>query len=71
MIELYGEEEFRSMWEKWVDEFVRIHREEGGDICKKEVKAIQCPLLVLHGEKDPMVVNEHPHYIVENVPNSQ
>ncbi|XP_034256082.1 valacyclovir hydrolase [Thrips palmi] len=71
LIELYGEEYFRTTWEKWVDAFIHIYEVNDGDICKKEVKLIQCPLFVIHGDKDPLVSNEHPKHILDAVPHSR
>lgn len=71
LVELYGEEYFRTTWEKWVDAFIHIYEVYDGDICRKEVKQIQCPLFVLHGDKDPLVAKEHPDYILDAVPNSR
>lgn len=69
LIELYGEEYFRTTWEKWVDAFIRIYEDYNGDICTKEVKRIQCPLFVLHGDQDPLVSKEHPDHILGAVQN--
>lgn len=69
LIQLYGEEYFKKTWEKWVDAFIRIYDTQDGDICLKELKKIQCPLFVLHGDKDPMVANVHPQHILSQVAN--
>ncbi|KAK3929958.1 Valacyclovir hydrolase [Frankliniella fusca] len=69
LIELYGLEYFRTTWENWVDAFDRIYKVDDADICRKEVKLIQCPLLVLHGDKDPMVSGQHPKYLLSEVHN--
>jgi len=71
LLEFYGEEYFRATWEKWVDAFIHIYEVYDGDICTKEVKLIQCPLFVLHGDKDPLVSKEHPSYILDAVSNSR
>ena len=32
---------------------------------------IKCPTLIIHGDKDPMVGDEHPHYLLQNIANSK
>ncbi|KAJ1519308.1 hypothetical protein ONE63_004607 [Megalurothrips usitatus] len=68
LVKMYGEEYFRKTWEDWVDAFIRIHN-QGGDICTKEAKLIQCPLFVLHGDMDPMVARAHPLFFLSEVQN--
>lgn len=69
LIQLYGEEYFRTTWESWVNAFERIYETQDGDICRKEIKLIQCPLFVLHGDKDPLVARIHPDHILSEVKN--
>merc|ERR1712130_912832 len=42
--------------------------EEGGNICSHEVHKISCPTLVIHGQKDAMVAEEHVHFLHEAIP---
>jgi len=71
MIELYGEEYFKRCWEDWVDCFKRVYCEREGNICRELLSLIRCPTLVIHGDKDPMVANEHPQFLLNNIKNSK
>lgn len=64
-INIYGEEEFYSLWSRWVSYYMTLD-----DICKKDLSKIDCPVLILHGDLDPMVAPEHPLYLVNNIPNA-
>lgn len=66
LINLYGETYFKNTWESWIDSFQNI-LDNGGDLCKTLLPNIQCPTFVLHGAKDPMVPEEHPKYLKENI----
>jgi len=71
MIELYGEEYFRRCWEDWVDCFKRFYCENDGNICRELLTDIACPTLIIHGDKDPMVGDEHPQFLLKNIKNSK
>ena len=32
---------------------------------------IKCPTLIIHGDKDPMVGDEHPQYLLDNIATSK
>ncbi|XP_072394088.1 valacyclovir hydrolase [Diabrotica undecimpunctata] len=66
LIALYTEKGLLDMWNAWCDTFVKLY-ENGGDICKAELKQIKCPVFILHGDKDPMVAAEHPDYLLSNI----
>ncbi|XP_023953437.2 valacyclovir hydrolase [Bicyclus anynana] len=70
MIEVYGKERFAEYWAKWVDTMSAALEQSMMDICMQYLKDIQCPTLVLHGEKDPLVNAVHAPFIVKNVKNS-
>lgn len=42
-----------------------------GNICKDELKDIECPTLILHGGKDPLVPDFHPEFLNQNIQNSR
>ena len=63
---IYGDD-LQPMWSSAVDAWQAIVREHGGDVCMSEAKAIRCPTLVLHGEKDPLCLIEHPHWFNEHI----
>ncbi|XP_075231355.1 serine hydrolase BPHL-like isoform X2 [Lycorma delicatula] len=69
LVALYGEDYFKRTWEAWVDAFVDIYEKNGGDLCCSALPNIKCPTLVIHGAKDPMVPEEHPKYLIEQIKN--
>jgi len=65
-LKVYGDQ-LQSLWEKHVDHYVK----NLDDICKNDVKKIQCPVFVLHGDMDPLIPLEHPNYLVAHIPDSR
>lgn len=68
---LYGAEYFKENWEKWVDTFKEIYAKNNGDLCKSFLPRIKAETLILHGEKDPMLVKEHVPYLLKNIAGSR
>ncbi|KAK3854783.1 hypothetical protein Pcinc_038758 [Petrolisthes cinctipes] len=68
---VYGKEYFKAAWEGWVDILTKIFKEKDGDLCREDLAKISCPTLIVHGAKDPMVPLYHPHYLRDNIKNSQ
>mmetsp|Transcript_10757 Transcript_10757/g.24556 ORF Transcript_10757/g.24556 Transcript_10757/m.24556 type:complete len:289 (-) Transcript_10757:72-938(-) len=66
---VYGDD-VQSMWGSFCDAMQMIWK-QGGDFCMKEAKAVKCPTLILHGEKDPIVPTHHPEWFNKNIPGSQ
>ena len=64
-IDLYGEEYFFRLWDRFVANYITLN-----DICKADLKLIQCPVLILHGDQDPLLAPEHPIYLVNNIENA-
>lgn len=71
MIEVYGEEYFRSLMSDWVDTMERIYEKNKGDLCKNVLAKIKCPTLIIHGAKDLVVKPEHPVYLKDHIKNSE
>lgn len=63
MIEIYGEEYFYQLWDRFISHCLTLD-----DICKQDLKQINCSTLILHGDQDPMISAEHPLYLVNNIP---
>lgn len=70
MLELYGKEYFAAMWQDYLDAVQNIVS-DGGDICKEDLKKIQCETLILHGDKDPLVPFFHVPYLLKHIKNSK
>ncbi|PIK52783.1 hypothetical protein BSL78_10358 [Apostichopus japonicus] len=71
MIEQYGEDYFRKTWAAWIDGVTEIIEEKKGDVCMAECRQIHKPTLILHGDHDPMVPQEHPVYLQNNIRGSR
>ncbi|XP_043244411.1 valacyclovir hydrolase-like isoform X2 [Amphibalanus amphitrite] len=70
MIEMYGEEYFRTTWNAWIDGISAFKEIENG-VCRKETREVRCPTLVVHGAKDAMVPPEHPEYFKQHIPDAR
>uniref|UniRef100_A0A2K6SJE6 AB hydrolase-1 domain-containing protein n=1 Tax=Saimiri boliviensis boliviensis TaxID=39432 RepID=A0A2K6SJE6_SAIBB len=57
---LYGYDYFARTCEKWVDG-------RNGNICQHLLPQVQCPTLIVHGEKDPLVPRFHADFIHEHM----
>ena len=52
---MYGED-LQPMWSAATDAWLGIIA-KGGDVCMAQARAVECPALVLHGEKEPLPVD--------------
>lgn len=66
LVELYGKDGLQKMWTEWINVLTDIFK-KGGNICKDSLHKVQCPTLILHGDKDPLVASEHPQYLLEHI----
>lgn len=67
LIKLYTEEGFRKMWNDWCDTLQELYKNSNGNICKEYLDQIKCPTLIIHGDKDPMIIPEHPVYLTNHI----
>lgn len=65
MRQVYGDS-FDNLWESYVVGLEELYA-AGGEIYRSQLKQVQCPTLVLHGEKDPLVPAFHPRIICEGI----
>lgn len=65
-LKVYGDE-LQILWERHVDHYVN----NLNDICRNDVKKIQCPVMVLHGDMDPLIPLEHPLFLVKEIGDSR
>lgn len=54
---IYGDA-LQDLWAQWCDAQLALYR-AGGELCRQRLHRIQCPTLILHGEKDPLVPHFH------------
>ncbi|XP_072267885.1 valacyclovir hydrolase [Pyxicephalus adspersus] len=71
MEELYGKEYFANTFSAWVEAVSQFLDVSDGNICKHLVPLIDCPTLIIHGVKDPMVPSFHPKYLHQHIKNSR
>ncbi|XP_077289145.1 serine hydrolase BPHL [Arctopsyche grandis] len=71
MIAVYGEKYFEETWHKWCDGVKNIYYTNRGDICMSFLEKIECPTLIVHGEKDSMVDPAHTPLLQSNIRNSK
>ena len=50
-----------------MDAYARIHSERGGEVVAERLGNINCPLLVVHGDKDAMVDPAHPEHMRKHI----
>jgi valacyclovir hydrolase len=65
MRQIYGDS-LDDLWERYVVGLEELYA-AGGDIYQSQLGRIQCPTLVLHGAKDPLVPAFHPRIICEGI----
>lgn len=70
MIDTYGEEEFRHLYNKWVDNVLNILEKEP-DMCSDHLKNIICPTYILYGQKDKLVHPLHFPFLCHHIKNSK
>ncbi|XP_054349435.1 valacyclovir hydrolase isoform X1 [Pongo pygmaeus] len=68
---LYGYDYFARTCEKWVDGIRQFKHLPDGNICRHLLPRVQCPTLIVHGEKDPLVPQFHADFIHEHVKGSR
>ncbi|KAL0623136.1 Valacyclovir hydrolase [Plecturocebus cupreus] len=68
---LYGYDYFARTCEKWVDGISQFKHLPNGNICRHLLPQVQCPTLIVHGEKDPLVPRFHADFIHEHVKGSR
>ena len=69
-LDLYGEDKIQGLWTSWINAYINLKKEENG-ICKSSLQNIECPTLIIHGSKDPIIPDFHAVYIHERIKNSQ
>ena len=68
--ERYGRECAIDYWGQWINTHLKIY-DAGGNICKDELSSVKCPTLIIHGNEDEVIPEEHPDFIAKNIPNSK
>ena len=73
MMEKYYGNESELLFNKWLDGFISVYSdpEKEGDICKKDVGEVQCPTLLVHGDKDAIVPFSQIEFLQNNLHHCQ
>ena len=61
------QDSLQDLWSSWMDSVIEFKRERDGDICIGDLPKIICPMLLVHGAKDPLVPSFHPDFLREHV----
>ena len=55
-----------ALWERYVVGLENLYA-AGGDLYRIQLSQVECPTLILHGEKDPLVPSFHPRIIADGI----
>ena len=58
---IYGPE-LQDLWTRLCEAWARMH-----NIFREDLPRIECPVFILHGDKDPMVARHHADYFKANI----
>ena len=68
---IYGKEGLHKIWNNCLDRLFSFALRPNGNICISSLSNIRCPTFILHGMKDPLVRECHPHFLHENIKGSK
>lgn len=68
---VYGPELFKWLWLRHADFSDWIFVEGGKWDIRDELRKVRCPVLVLHGDRDPLIHYRHVQTVLDAVPESQ
>ncbi|KAM4688140.1 valacyclovir hydrolase-like isoform 2-T2 [Discoglossus pictus] len=71
MEDIYGKEYFANTFKDWVDAVSQFTSYPDGNICRHLLPFIECPTLIIHGQKDAMVPSFHSQYLHEQIKGSR
>jgi pimeloyl-ACP methyl ester carboxylesterase len=66
----HGEPYWRQLVTRYVEVGERIY-ENGGEVTRDRLAAIECPTLIVHGENDPWIGPEHPKMLHGSIRHSE
>ncbi|TRY61217.1 hypothetical protein TCAL_10924 [Tigriopus californicus] len=71
MEETYGVDYFPIIWKEWCQAYRAVFEKNQGEICRQRLAQIQCPTLIVHGDKDAMLDTIHPDILQREIPNAR
>jgi valacyclovir hydrolase len=63
---VYGKE-WQTIWNKHMDFLENIIDVFPEGFCKKDLSKCRCPVMILHGDLDPIVDIQHANYVLKSV----
>ncbi len=66
---VYGGD-LQALWSAWGD-WMQARLAEGGELYRARLGAIRCPVLILHGARDPLVPGFHPEALLAGIAGSR
>lgn len=70
-LDMYGREYLLKMMQDWHKAVSDFYEEGLHSTFKEGLAKITCPVLVIHGEEDPVLGVEHAEFMRDNIANSQ
>jgi len=70
MSAIYGDGYWQDVWDRWCD-VMALLQASGGDVHLGEIEKISCPVLIVHGGKDPLIRAVHPETLHRRIPGSR
>lgn len=65
---MYGAAGLQKLWSDWMDGIKKLYTaREDASLCLEDLANIKCPMLVLHGEKDPICPQFHAEFLRDHV----
>jgi len=71
VLSLYGREYLLKMMQDWHKAVSDMHIAGTDQLYRETLPKIKCPVLVIHGEDDPVLGVEHAEYLRDHIPNSR
>ena len=57
----------QRLWSAWVRGLTRLADERGEDIYQDNLAKVECPTLLMHGSRDPMITVHHAEFIKKHL----
>ncbi|CAG2169074.1 unnamed protein product [Oppiella nova] len=61
------EKEVQDLWRRHMIFIANFPEYFPNGVCNKKYETIKCRMLIVHGDKDPLVEMKHPLHLMENI----
>jgi len=65
--DVYTREYLQYIWALHMKSRIEIFEHRNGDKVRSVLPEVRCPVLIVNGDKDPIVAPEHPEYLMRNL----